>query len=49
MGSDAIDPGVLDSNLFSKEFALLYQALILRRQAHAAGVMASCHPSCLYD
>ena len=49
MGGNAIDPGVLDSELFSKEREFLAQALILRRQPHAAADMASSHPSGLGD
>ena len=49
MGSDAVDPGVLDSDLLSKEFALFSQALVLRRQPHAAANVASSHPSGMGD
>ncbi len=49
MGSDAINPGVFDSNFLTKKRALLYQALILCRQPHAAANMASSHPSSMDD
>ncbi len=49
MGSDAIDPGVLDTNFLAKERAFLLQALVLRRQSNAAANMASSHPSGLSD
>jgi hypothetical protein len=49
MGSDAIHPGVLDSDLLSKELAFLSQALVLLRQPHAAMNVASSHPSSMDD
>ncbi len=45
MGSDMVHPGVLDADLFSKEFAFLPQTLILRRQSHAAADVAGSHPT----
>jgi hypothetical protein len=49
MGNDAIHPGIFDTDLFSKERAFLPQALILRRQPHAAANMVSGHPSSMDD
>jgi hypothetical protein len=49
MGSDAIHPGIFDTDFLAKERALLYQALVLRRQPNAAANMANSHPSGMDD
>ena len=49
MESDAIHPGIFDADFLAKERAFLYQALVFRRQPHAAANVASSHPSGMDD